>query len=89
MKQCIEGLIVFEPVRSENEAFRLQHRLSLRSEGAWSNVRNGWEAAASSAGVSTEVCGRDGQRMIEGGGVGQTSLATHDGSGAGSSLGGD
>jgi hypothetical protein len=38
---------------------------------------------------STEVRGRDGQRMIEGGGAGQTSPATHDGSGAGSSLGGD
>jgi hypothetical protein len=38
---------------------------------------------------STEVRGRDGQRLIEGGGAGQTSPATHDGSGAGSSLGGD
>lgn len=38
---------------------------------------------------STEVRGRNGQRLIEGGGQGQTSPGTHDGSGAGSSLGGD
>ena len=38
---------------------------------------------------STEVRGRNGQKLIEGGGAGQTSPATHDGSGAGSSLGGD
>lgn len=38
---------------------------------------------------STEIRGRNGQRLIEGGGAGQTAPATHDGSGAGSSLGGD
>ena len=38
---------------------------------------------------STEVRGRNGQSLIEGGGAGQTMPATHAGSGAGSSLGGD
>jgi hypothetical protein len=38
---------------------------------------------------STEVRGRNGQKLIEGGGAGQTSPGTHDGSGAGSGLGGD
>lgn len=38
---------------------------------------------------STEIRGRNGQRLIEGGGAGQTAPATHDGSGAGSNLGGD
>ena len=38
---------------------------------------------------STEVRGRDGQKLIEGGGAGATTPATHDGSGAGSGLGGD
>ena len=38
---------------------------------------------------STEVRGRNGQKLIEGGGSGQTVPGTHDGSGAGSSLGGD
>lgn len=38
---------------------------------------------------STEVRGRNGEKLIEGGGAGQTMPSTHDGSGAGSSLGGD
>ena len=38
---------------------------------------------------STEVRGRDGQSMNADGGAGQTMAATHDGSGAGSGLGGD
>jgi hypothetical protein len=38
---------------------------------------------------STEVRGRNGQKLIEGGGAGGSTPATHDGSGAGSSLGGD
>ena len=38
---------------------------------------------------STEVRGRDGQTFNAGGGAGQTAPATHDGSGAGSALGGD
>ena len=38
---------------------------------------------------STEVRGSDGQRTNADGGAGQTMAATHDGSGAGSALGGD
>ena len=38
---------------------------------------------------STEVRGRNGQKLIEGGGAGSTVPGTHDGSGAGSNLGGD
>lgn len=38
---------------------------------------------------STEVRGRNGQSMSAGGGAAQTTPATHDGSGAGSALGGD
>ena len=38
---------------------------------------------------STEVRGRNGEQLIEGGGAGSTMPGTHDGSGAGSSLGGD
>ncbi len=38
---------------------------------------------------STEVRGRNGEKLIEGGGAGQTMPGTHDGSGAGSSIGGD
>jgi hypothetical protein len=38
---------------------------------------------------STEIRGRNGQKLIEGGGAGSTMPGTHDGSGAGSSLGGD
>jgi len=38
---------------------------------------------------STELRGRDGQMVNADGGAGQTAPATHDGSGAGSSLGGD
>ena len=38
---------------------------------------------------STEVRGRNGQSLAAGGGAAQTNPATHDGSGAGSALGGD
>jgi len=68
------------------------HRLDSRrlqpfSERARDTVLTG--AAPIRWMYSTEVRGRNGQQLIEGGGAGQTMPGTHDGSGAGSSLGGD
>ena len=66
---------------------RDSRRLALLSARARENVLN------SSAPIrwiySTELRGRDGQIVNADGGAGQTAPATHDGSGAGSSLGGD
>jgi len=66
---------------------RDSRRLAQLSARARDNILN------SSAPIrwiySTELRGRDGQMVNADGGAGQTAPATHDGSGAGSSLGGD
>ena len=68
------------------------HRLDSRRLGQLSS-RARDSVLASSAPIrwiySTEVRGRNGEKLIEGGGAGMTAPATHDGSGAGSTLGGD
>lgn len=62
-------------------------RLALLSARARENVLN--SPAPIRWMYSTEVRGRDGQMVNADGGAGQTAPATHDGSGAGSALGGD